>query len=149
MAYEMIKTVLQAESLAKQSEEAAKQQAQSIMESARKTAASLEQAAVEQAQNEAKLILSEAQYTADGLQKQAAKLAELREKKVIAETEKRYDEAIRLVLAEKQAKNRLPYDLEISVGYDSLKDKNDTMEACLARADEKLYKDKKGKGSLR
>ena len=58
-------------------------------------------------------------------------------------------EAIRLALAEKQAKNRLPYDLEISVGYDSLKDKNDTMEACLARADEKLYEDKKGKGSLR
>ncbi len=98
MAYDMIKTVLQAESLAKQSEAQAQQRAQAMLESARETAASLEAAALEQAQNEAKLVLSEAHYTADGMLKQADKLAELREKKVIAETEKRYDEAIDLVL---------------------------------------------------
>ena len=62
------------------------------------TAASLESAALEQAQNEAKLVLSEAQYAADGILKQANKLAEMREKKVIAETEKRYEEAIALVI---------------------------------------------------
>ena len=98
MAYDMIKTVLQAEALARQSEEAAKQQAQSILDSARETAASLEKAAMQQAQNEAKLILTEAHYTADGLRKQAESLADLREKKVIADTEKRYDEAIRAVI---------------------------------------------------
>ena len=80
MAYDMIKTVLQAESLARKSEEEARQQAQAILESARETAASLEEAALSQAQ------------------KQANKLADMREKKVIADTEKRYDEAIRLVL---------------------------------------------------
>ena len=52
---------------------------------------------------------------------------------------------IREVLEEKQQKHRLPYDLMISAGYDDLKDKNDTMEACIIRADDKLYEDKKRK----
>ena len=52
-------------------------------------------------------------------------------------------EAIRNALAVKQAENRLPYDLKVSIGYDELRDRNDTMEACLARADEKLYENKR------
>ena len=56
--------------------------------------------------------------------------------------EKFVDE-VRQILTEKQAQNKLPYDLKISVGCDSLKDRNDKLEACLARADEKLYEDKK------
>ena len=58
-------------------------------------------------------------------------------------------EMIRGILADKQKENRLPYELQISVGYDELRDKNDSMDACLARADEKLYEDKRSKGSLR
>lgn len=50
---------------------------------------------------------------------------------------------VRQILAEKQAQNKLPYDLQISAGCDSLKNKDDTLEACLVRADEKLYEDKK------
>ena len=50
---------------------------------------------------------------------------------------------VRQILTEKQAQNKLPYDLKISVGSDSLKDRNDKLEACLVRADEKLYEDKK------
>ncbi len=56
---------------------------------------------------------------------------------------------IRSLLAEKQAENRLPYELNISTGYDMLRDKNDTMHACLIRADEKLYEVKRNKGSVR
>ena len=56
--------------------------------------------------------------------------------------EKFVDE-VRQILTEKQAQNKLPYDLKISVGCDSLKDRNDNLEACLVRADEKLYEDKK------
>ena len=52
---------------------------------------------------------------------------------------------IRTVLEEKQQKHKLPYDLRISVGYDDLKDKNDSMDACLIRADDKLYEDKKSR----
>ena len=56
---------------------------------------------------------------------------------------------IREILEEKQRKHKLPYDLMISAGYDDLKDKNDTMEACLIRADDKLYEDKKRKNIKR
>ena len=47
----------------------------------------------------------------------------------------------REILKEKSAD--LHYDIEASVGYDFLKDSDDTAEACLKRADEKLYIDKK------
>lgn len=57
--------------------------------------------------------------------------------------------ALEAALSEKQVRNKLPYDLDISYGYDTLKDKNDTLEACLNRADEKLYENKKKKGTLR
>lgn len=56
---------------------------------------------------------------------------------------------IRVALVEKQQQHKLPYDLMISAGYDDLKDKNDSMDACLIRADEKLYEDKKSRNIKR
>ena len=56
---------------------------------------------------------------------------------------------IRAVLEEKQQQHRLPYDLKISAGYDALQDKNDSMDACVIRADEKLYEDKKSRNIKR
>ncbi len=60
----------------------------------------------------------------------------------------RFAEAIRKTLKETGKKNRLPFDLEISLGYDFLKNGEDTPEDCLKRADRKLYQDKlkRGKG---
>ena len=55
-------------------------------------------------------------------------------------------EAIRAALEQKQRENRLPYELRVSVGYDALRDREDTMEACMIRADEKLYEDKRSRG---
>ncbi|MBO4903286.1 MAG: GGDEF domain-containing protein [Lachnospiraceae bacterium] len=55
------------------------------------------------------------------------------------------EEVVRIVrelLREKRKENQLPYDLGCSIGYDTLKDKPDTVRDCLKRADEKLYKDK-------
>ena len=49
----------------------------------------------------------------------------------------------------KEQENHLPYDLKISIGYDFLQDEKDTMEACLARADEKLYRNKQAAGIQR
>ncbi len=45
-------------------------------------------------------------------------------------------------LAEKQQENSLPYDLDVSIGYDEMTDGNDTVYECMNRADEKLYIDK-------
>ena len=58
-------------------------------------------------------------------------------------------EVIRSVLSQKCAEKQLPYDLEVSIGYDSLKDRNDTMDDCMRRADEKLYEDKRKRGARR
>ena len=58
-------------------------------------------------------------------------------------------QALRAALAEKTREKQLPYDLEVSVGYDRLRDKSDTMKACLIRADEKLYIDKRSRGAGR
>ena len=57
--------------------------------------------------------------------------------------------AIRSALYEKQRENRLPYDLEVSIGYDALRGSGDTLQECLARADEKLYAEKHKKGAGR
>ncbi|MCR5094991.1 MAG: GGDEF domain-containing protein [Lachnospiraceae bacterium] len=51
-------------------------------------------------------------------------------------------ERIRGMLSKKQQDNQLPYALEFSMGYDEMKDDNDTADACIKRADEKLYLDK-------
>ena len=45
-------------------------------------------------------------------------------------------------LAEKQQENSLPYELDVSIGCDEVTDGNDSVYACMDRADEKLYIDK-------
>ena len=57
--------------------------------------------------------------------------------------------AIRDALTKKQQENKLPYELNVSIGYDALRDKNDTMHDCMIRADEMLYQDKRAKGARR
>ena len=54
-------------------------------------------------------------------------------------------EAIRNALSVKQKENGLRYDLKVSIGCEMLKDKDDTLQACLIRADEKLYQDKRNR----
>ena len=98
MALDMIQPVLQAENAANRRLAAAEAQGKAMIEEARRTASVMEQATLQQAQNEADMILTEADYSADGILKQAERLAELRRNKVIADTEKKYDEAIRVVL---------------------------------------------------
>ena len=56
---------------------------------------------------------------------------------------------LRQEVEKKQEENRLPYRLEVSIGYDELRDKNDTMKDCLVRADENLYREKRAKGAGR
>ncbi len=51
--------------------------------------------------------------------------------------------SIRYSLREKSVSNRLPYDLSISIGYEELGDQGDSVKACLERADEKLYQEKR------
>ncbi len=51
-------------------------------------------------------------------------------------------ETIRRAVSQKQKDNDLPYDLEISIGYDELNSRDDSIHSCLIRADEKLYIDK-------
>ena len=58
-------------------------------------------------------------------------------------------EGLRTALVEKRQENRLPYELEVSIGYDELRDRNDTLKDCLVRADEKLYEEKETKGAAR
>lgn len=50
---------------------------------------------------------------------------------------------IRSALSEKQQEEQLPYTLELSMGYDEIRDNNDTIYDCIKRADKKLYLDKK------
>lgn len=56
---------------------------------------------------------------------------------------------IRNALSQKRAEKQLPYALEASIGYEMLRDRNDTMEDCMRRADEKLYADKRRRGAGR
>lgn len=56
---------------------------------------------------------------------------------------------IREVLQEEQKGKDLPYVLEISAGYDTLGGKDDTLEACLQRADAMLYETKRREGTAR
>lgn len=51
-------------------------------------------------------------------------------------------EVIRSALSLQQREKQLPYELELSIGYDEMSDDTDTVYACLNRADEKLYIDK-------
>ena len=52
-------------------------------------------------------------------------------------------------LAEKQQENSLPYELDVSIGYDEVTDGNDSVYACMNRADEKLYIDKRRNANQR
>lgn len=61
----------------------------------------------------------------------------------------RVAEILRGMLEEKQEEYHLPYDLQISIGWEVLKDEDDTMEACLIRADQRLYENKRAKGAGR
>ena len=63
----------------------------------------------------------------------------------VEETPEKIAAAVRNALDEKRKENGLPYELKVSIGWDRLKDKDDTMEACLVRADEKLYEDKRSR----
>ena len=98
MASEMIQEILKTEAAARKSESAAQDEAREIIEYAHSRADALYNAALETAKSEAALFVSEAELTAEGIVKQANRLADLREKKVISEMEKKYDEAIDLVL---------------------------------------------------
>ena len=98
MAYDMIKTVLEAENVAKNDEKKALKSAEEIIAEAENTASALQQAAVEQAKYDAKIIVSKAEEESEGILKQAHKLAELREKKVISDNEKKYEDAIKKII---------------------------------------------------
>ena len=52
-------------------------------------------------------------------------------------------------LAEKRKENSLPYELDVSIGYDEVTDGNDSVYACMNRADEKLYIDKRRNANQR
>lgn len=52
-------------------------------------------------------------------------------------------------LAEKRQENSLPYELDVSIGYDEVTDGNDSVYACMNRADEKLYIDKRRNANQR
>ena len=73
----------------------------------------------------------------------------LRDDELSEECPAQVAEVLRGLLRDKQRENELPYALEISVGYDALRDKQDTMKDCLNRADEKLYREKRAKGAGR
>ena len=49
----------------------------------------------------------------------------------------------RSILQEKAEANHLLYQLNVSIGWDMLRSGSDTLEACLMRADEKLYENKR------
>lgn len=98
MAADMINAVLQAEAEAKKREQAARKQAEDMINHAKQKAEEIKVVTVKQAENEAVLIVSEAELSCEGTLTQAEKLAKLRERKVISETEKKYDECIRLIL---------------------------------------------------
>ena len=55
----------------------------------------------------------------------------------------KYGSELRSLLAEKRQQQHLPYELQVSIGHDKLRDKKDSVQACLVRADGKLYRDKK------
>lgn len=55
-------------------------------------------------------------------------------------------EAIHGILSQKRAENQLPYELNVSIGYDVIRDSNDDANECLKRADKNLYLDKQRKG---
>ena len=55
---------------------------------------------------------------------------------------------LRKTLAEKKTEYDLKYDLDVSIGYDEMRDESDTAYACMNRADDNLYIDKKSYAGL-
>ena len=53
---------------------------------------------------------------------------------------------IRSILTQKKTENQLPYDLNVSIGYDLIRVSDDDANECLKRADKNLYIDKQRKG---
>ena len=53
---------------------------------------------------------------------------------------------IRSILTQKKTENQLPYDLNVSIGYDLIRGSDDDANECLKRADKNLYIDKQKKG---
>ena len=49
---------------------------------------------------------------------------------------------LRDTLREKKNEKNLPYDLDVSIGYDEIIDEKDTVRECMKRADKMLYRDK-------
>ncbi len=49
---------------------------------------------------------------------------------------------LRDTLREKKNEKNLPYDLDVSIGYDEIIDEKDTVRECMKRADRMLYRDK-------
>ncbi|MCR5487334.1 MAG: GGDEF domain-containing protein [Lachnospiraceae bacterium] len=52
---------------------------------------------------------------------------------------------IRQLMSEKKTENHLPYELSTGIGYDEMKEADDTIYECMKRADKKLYLDKQRK----
>ena len=55
---------------------------------------------------------------------------------------------LRKTLTEKKTEYDLKYDLDVSIGYDEMRDESDTAYACMNRADDNLYIDKKSYAGL-
>lgn len=53
---------------------------------------------------------------------------------------------MRSILTQKATENQLPYDLNVSIGYDLIRGSDDDANECLKRADKNLYIDKQRKG---
>ncbi|MBR1450409.1 MAG: GGDEF domain-containing protein [Lachnospiraceae bacterium] len=53
---------------------------------------------------------------------------------------------MRSILTQKATENQLPYDLNVSIGYDLIRGSDDDANECLKRADRNLYIDKQRKG---
>ena len=61
----------------------------------------------------------------------------------------RISTVFRQFLSELQQRTQLPYALNVSIGYDRLRNREDTIQDCLIRADENLYLEKRAKGAGR
>ena len=52
-------------------------------------------------------------------------------------------DVIRGIIKKELNSHETQYDLSMSIGYDELKDNEDSIQDCMKRADENLYQDKK------
>ncbi len=66
-----------------------------------------------------------------------------------SETPEDLADKVRETLRDSCRKEDLPYELEMSMGWDKLEREGDTAQKCIARADRKLYETKAASGKLR